>query len=157
MLLLILSSCKLGNDQWPLLAYTPKGLHAPRYKVQFQGCPYLSFKTFVLMGEACLFQVIQKMVLFAAANETLSSAMSIIRLLKDGYNLLQQRNLFLWRLPLLILQNICFNGWGLPFYLKMVTICCRKGISFFGIAYLFRQRWMTRNHQTHNFDKIILF
>ena len=70
--------------------------------------------------------------------------MSIIRLHKDGYNLLHQLNPFLWRLPLLILQNICFNGWGLPFYPKMVTICCRKGISFFGIAYLFRQRWMTK-------------
>ena len=73
-----------------LFACTPKGLHAPRYKVKFQGCPYLSDKTFVLKGEACLFLVTQRMVLFAAANETLSSVMSIIRLHKDGYNLLQQ-------------------------------------------------------------------
>ena len=41
-------------------------------------------------GEAYLFLVTQRMVLFATANETLSSAMSIIRLHKDGYNLLQQ-------------------------------------------------------------------
>lgn len=50
----------------------------------------LQVKQIVLPGEAYLFLVTQRMVLFATANETLSSAMSIIRIHKDGYNLLQQ-------------------------------------------------------------------
>ena len=66
------------------------------------------------------------MVLFAAANQSLSSAVSIIGLSKDGYPLLQQYGLLLSLLPLLILQNICFDGRGLS--LKMVTTCYNKGI-----------------------------
>ena len=67
-----------------------------------------------------------KRVLFAAANQSLSSAVSIIGLSKDGYPLSQQYSLLLCKLPLLILQNICFNGRGLNS--KMVTIRYDKGI-----------------------------
>ena len=62
----------------------------PGTKYDFKVTSQFASRTIVLPGKAYLFLVTQRMVLFAAANETLSLAMSIIRLHKDGYSLLQQ-------------------------------------------------------------------
>ena len=59
------------EDKWSLFACTPKGLHAPRYKIEFRGYPSIYRQNMlVLSGKVYLLQV-TKDCFIHSANETL--------------------------------------------------------------------------------------
>ena len=53
------------KNKWSLLACTPKGLHAPRYKIWFQGYPYfLPLKHFFYRERPTSYRLRKKQIIF---------------------------------------------------------------------------------------------